>query len=475
MLLASLHAAKLDYTGVMEFIFTGKHFEDRTLFQNIKKLNPASIYEFCPQKNKIIQYWDMHYGKRDHRLSQNDKIELLKYEMGKIDRGINSIYSNPYIDLTGGWDSRVNILSLNTCISNIVSTTSGFKTDNDVVIAKQIARILGLKHNQSTPYLSSSTFSQENYIDLLEKSIFMTDGCMSAPLYAHTLNTQKANREMGCDVTINGSGGELYRQYWWEPSYFIYSDFKKLNFSITGKTKFFNDYQLAKRVITQNSFSSIFNKSFPVDIYNHMYNLFKKLNKPYGEICNIDQISNVYLNYRMKNWLAGYYSATLRMNDCLSPLLMKGPLNVSMELSFKDKFFNSFLRKYITDRNYTVSNLNLETHAPTLPISCKNINRFVPAVSLTFSKTIKKIIEKTGFVSLPHSRKQIKKSTENPNLEIIRSAHLLRPEKMKLIDIFEMKGLKTFISDYQNNAAFPYKEQYENIFTIESILERIVM
>lgn len=75
----------------------------------------------------------------------------------------------------------------------------------------------------------------------------------------------------------------------------------------------------------------------------------------------------------MKNWLAGYFSGTFRINDCLSPLLMKGPLTVSMELSFKDKFFNSFFRKYITDRNFTISDLDLETYAPTLPHYAKRI------------------------------------------------------------------------------------------------------
>ena len=176
----------------------------------------------------------------------------------------------------------------------------------------------------------------------------------------------------------------------------------------------------------------------------------------------------------MKNWLAGYYSATLRMNDCLSPLLMKGPLKVSMELSFKDKLFNSFLRQYITEKNFTVSNLDLETHAPTLPVSFKNMNRFLPAVGITFSKTLKKVIEKTGFTSLQPGR-QITESPGNPNLETVKRVLSLNPEKMKLMDIFDKAELKKFISGYQNDAVFPYKEQYENIFTIEAILEKVAL
>jgi hypothetical protein len=475
MLLAFLDAVQLDHIGVMEFILTGKHFEDRTAFLDIKKLDSGSVYEFRPQDidAKITQYWTIHYGNsRDGKLSQADKVELLQYEMDKIARGIKNVFSNPYIDLTGGWDSRANIVSLKGCLPYMVATTSGSATDKDVVVARRIAESLGLEHHRNIPYLSSSEFSEENYVDLLEKSIFMTDGCMSAPLYVHTLNTQQVNKKMGCDVTINGSGGELYRQYWWEPSYFIYSNFKSFKFAVTGKTQFFNEYQLAKRVITQNSSFSIFDKSFSVDIYNHLYDLFGKLNKPYGKICNIDQISNVYLNYRMKNWLAGYYSATLRLNDCLSPLLMKGPLRVSAELSLRDKFLNNFLRKYITEKNHIVSEFNLETDAPTLPVSFKNMNRFLPAMATSFYGTAEKFFQKAGFKK-NHAGSQIASSRDNPNLETIRRLLALNPERMKLIDIFEKAELRKFISGYRKNAAFPYKEQYENIFTMEAILERI--
>ncbi len=58
LLLAGLMDFNLDPVGFQEFLYTGVIYEDRTIYREVRKLGPASIFKFSEGVLKSRQrYW----------------------------------------------------------------------------------------------------------------------------------------------------------------------------------------------------------------------------------------------------------------------------------------------------------------------------------------------------------------------------------------------------------------------------------
>lgn len=464
LLLASLNPFELDTVGLKEFLLANKLFGSTTLFKTVKKLDPGSILEYKETGKHIVSYWSIPWRQRKMTLSTPEKVEMLTTELQKVMRSIAELFKSPFVDLTGGWDSRTAIITMPGSVPQFITVTSGQIEDEDVIIAKQIAQKLGVPHYCNTPFITSELFSLEKYAEYLKKSLFLTDGAMSSPLYVSTLANQLSNLTHGADITLNGSGGELYRSYWWDPARFYNSELKQFKISIPGITTYYNKRELVRRAIHQNSDLSIFTHDFDTDIYGHLIDIFDKTNKPHMPLSNIEQIANIYIVHRMGNWLAGYSKATSRFLNCFSPLLMSKPLEIALQLSLKEKAYGSFLRRFHSSVHPEIAKITTCYGYPTEPLSFGNWVQFLPAAKEEFQYISAKIASKAGVKT---------KNTGNPlykrNLKNIREFLILQPEKMKLIDIFKKQQLSDFLKK-SKDVNFLYTDFYNNIYTVEAIL-----
>ena len=465
LLLASLQPYELDPLGLQEFLLGNKFFDNTTLFQDIKKLAPASIIEYQQAEKRISSYWSIHFGHNETSLSTDQKVEKYIAELENITECIGALFTSPFLDLTGGWDSRTLLMMMLKKIPHFTTVTSGERDSQDAIVAQDMAHKLGIPHYLNRPFIISESFSVEKYVEYLNTALFLTDGAMSAPVYVHTFVNQSRNLMHGADISLNGSGGEFYRSYgWWSPARFYYSDFKHLNISIPGITTYYNKRELARRVMHQVSDLSIFTQDFDTDIYGHLISLFDKVNEPYMPIPNIDQITNIYMLYRMGNWAAGYSKATSRLSNCLSPLLMSNLLNIAIQITLRERAYRSFMRRVHKSVNPEIARMRTNYGYPTTPITPWNAIEFLPALKKKTKDTQTKILIKTGWKTQATGNTQPTK-----NLANIRKFLNLQPENMKLINIFNKQHLTGFLKKAKDEN-FPYVDFYHNIYTVEAIL-----
>ncbi len=469
LLLASLEHFEVDPVGLQEFLLANKLFGSTTLFEDIKKLEPGSIFEFTEAGRQLKSYWSLpcHNGK--NKLSTSEKVELLTAELHKVMRGIGALFKYPAADLTGGWDSRTATIMMPGNIPKFATVTAGQANNDDVIIAKQMAQIFAVPHYYHVPFVASESFSVAMYSEYLKKSLFLTDGNMSAPLYVNTYINQAKNLTYGVDITLNGSGGELYRSYWWDPARLYHSDLKQFKIYVPGVTRSYNKRELVRRVMHQVSDLSIFTPEFDTDIYRHLIELFDKTNQPYLPLSNIEQIANIYITHRMGNWLAGYSKATSRLLNCLSPLLTSKPLEVALQLDLREKAFGTFLRRFHKSINPEIAKITTCYGYPTEPLSFGNVAQFLPAVTKHVTSLSSKLAGKAGI-----QRKKGSEAEDMPffqrNILSLRECVKLYPDRMKLIGIFNKQALVDFLQRSQEGN-FPYTDFYNNIYTVEAILK----
>src|SRR5580700_1676692 len=106
LVLAALFARPWDLIACREFLATGTVFENRSLFDGIEKLGPASVFELDRRGlTRLTRYWDLSavmYDRAPRRGDVPGLAESLRQAVSTVVRA----YQRPVLDLTGGFDSR---------------------------------------------------------------------------------------------------------------------------------------------------------------------------------------------------------------------------------------------------------------------------------------------------------------------------------------------------------------------------------
>jgi hypothetical protein len=112
------------------------------------------------------------------------------------------------VDLTGGFDSRLNAVLLHRAGLEFEVTMTGREGQRDVALAHRVARVLG-KELRLFEHQPDPSFSRlEQYTEEL-------DGHLD-PIQFSRLDCWYGERsERGFSTAISGSGGELFAEYWW--------------------------------------------------------------------------------------------------------------------------------------------------------------------------------------------------------------------------------------------------------------------
>lgn len=181
-------------------IATGEvEFTDRTFFEDIKLLRPASIltYDVVTGNCDIQTYWS--FG--DIRYAPHISFEEAVKESGRLLRRAVQRQSSdrlrPGVYLSGGMDSRI-ILGL-VERRPVASFTFGTRNSRDVVFAAQIARAMGSDHHWFE--FENGQWVRE-YADL---HLELTEGFHSW-IHAHGISTL-ADARQHADVNLSGWNG----------------------------------------------------------------------------------------------------------------------------------------------------------------------------------------------------------------------------------------------------------------------------
>ena len=126
-----------------------------TIFENVYKLEPGSVYQFCKGKKKQWKYWDVANQYENRKNNFKGSFEEAKEELKKKlehSIGLRMISDVPLgTFLSGGYDYSLMTAMAQSKVSQPVKTFSiGFenKEYNEAVYAKEVAEYLGTDHTE---------------------------------------------------------------------------------------------------------------------------------------------------------------------------------------------------------------------------------------------------------------------------------------------------------------------------------------
>lgn len=355
--------AAFDPVAVQEFWATGNIYEDRSLWQGVRKLGPACILTVDGSgKSKQSTYWS--FAEVDGRsLSCREAGAQVGQALGEVMARIAKAYPNPLADVTGGYDSRVTISGFVQKGIAFSGTVSGPADSPDVLVSKQICDALKVPHFHVQPKLEHSKAS-------LMDALALTDGEFDLFEYSNIAAIHRTHASRGFSTSINGSFGELARGYWWE-----------LLFPRLGRMQMLDAHQLsAKRFAAAYYDKEAINASVRLDLVAHLQDAIARSNAPFLNKPNTTQMDHAYVDLRMQRWQGRIGSSTAHIWPSFTPFMFHSILMPTLNAKPIARWRSLLVRHVLATTTPQLANLALEHGYPATTAKLTNLHRFWPVV-----------------------------------------------------------------------------------------------
>jgi hypothetical protein len=447
LLLASSGDCTVDWVGCQEFLDTGIIYEERTCYQEVRKLGPARIYRFSDTARGTEQkYWQAADVKPQSSRA-DDAVNSLWQKLTLAAARIHRLYPHSVCDLTGGYDSRALVAAFLGANVRCATTVSGPSNSADVVISQGLAQVLGLRHLHSEPL-------QQLSFDQVRESLPFTDGEYDLVNYAQ-IRAIHGELSRHFESSINGSFGEVARGYWWE-----------LLLPRIGARRPLDAHKVAQRRYAAQSFdASIFPSEKRLDLVAHFTGVIDRTNAGLLDTPNTFQMDHAYLMMRMQRWQGRIASSTNQLWPCLSPFMFRSVLETILETRAWLRWRSLLIRKMLAKFSPRMAAYPLEHGFPAQPATWRNIHRFFPLATYFGKKCVAKVEERLG------SRRGARSREESfvPRLQLWkddRVREILRPPNMRLSGGMDLDGLGNFLQRSQEEQ-FSFNDQWARLLSLE--------
>ena len=200
----------MDPKGLGEFVSCGAVMENRTLFEGIHLLPPASAWVF---RNGALQRESSYFHPREwEEQDALDPTDYYKELRDVFTRNLPRYFSGPQriaMSLTGGLDTRMIMAWRKPEPGSLPCYTfGGMRRDSqDVIVARQVAAVCGQSHE----VIRLRREVLERFHSYVDRAIYLTDGCLDVR-HAPDLYLNERAREIA-PVRMTGLyGGEILRR-----------------------------------------------------------------------------------------------------------------------------------------------------------------------------------------------------------------------------------------------------------------------
>jgi hypothetical protein len=362
---------------VHEFVATGIVYEDRTLWEGVRKIGQACVTSlYADGTSDERRYWsfaDITPERDDFATSIVRLVEAMK----SAAEAIGDRYPRVLCDITSGYDSRATIAAFMIADVPFEGTVSGPDDSRDVVISKAIAARFGIAHRHASAVLRRDRAELEDAVEL-------TDGECMASDYARIAAIHRGHAA-AYDISVNGSFGELARGYWWE-----------LLWPSIGAREPLDSGMLALRRFAAVAYDRSIFSDADFDLVGHMRGVIDRVNGPLRGMPNTTLMDHAYFALRMHRWQGRIASSTMRIWPNVSLFGFRSVLEPVLEAKAASRIRSGLMRSLLARYLPALANYPLEGGYPSTPATVSNLHRFWPIVPHYARRVTTKLV--------PHSR-----------------------------------------------------------------------
>lgn len=322
---AALCQPKLDVEAFNEYMWRYYVVSNKTLFEGVSKIKPASHYSFQDSKIVCETYWC--WPKQFTTKSFDECVSTAAESMKETARLIDKTFRNPCIDFTMGQDSRQVVSSFVNQDLPFNTSLFGKKTFQEVKEVEKTTKRYGISFNNIQLEDDYASHFSEYLNDVVRV------GSAEEPVYLLArLNYMRSKQMELAPVAMNGCDGHFYKNGLWDELY---------TFNLYREPKAFNaDLFIKMRALSKNYADSMFNDKLKAVKQNskaYYKSIIAEAIKGYEDSPVSIQVDRFDL-YHWLNFLIAATQSANKKGYLFSPLLFRRNLELALQIPVKWKW-----------------------------------------------------------------------------------------------------------------------------------------
>ncbi len=349
--------------GTHYFLINGTVLGEMTIWQDVKRMLPATVLTLNSNGVNNIKYWSFIQDYTITKLSLDEAVDLVIDVLTRALRHCLSQDRKVWLSLTGGFDSRT--LAALAYYANIPfkAYCHGQPDSKDVHISSILSEKMGWEYE----YFPLPEDWGQQRPSWFSQTLGLSDGHLSV-LKTSRIVREQTLKALQYGVSLWGFGGEIYRGYYWKQEF--------LNLGNTSKIDY--EHLLDYRLNQTMEWSLIKDSASWTKLTQEA---LKKQLIEIGEE-NPDWLNTIKLDmigkYLEHSWSGAHISTVQGLQRVLSPFDFKENATCIFSLNYIWRK-NGKLFKYILERiNPILVNTEMGNGGPAISMRPTNMYKFIP-------------------------------------------------------------------------------------------------
>lgn len=445
--------------AIAQFLRGASIYGNQTIYNEIELLDPATIYHYKIDPDGVKEskkkYWQSPVEVHEDISFEEARDTLIHH----LIRNVEILSKEDLIcDFTAGFDSRliISTLSMFRPLKDIQTFVFGPQCSREVELVKGYCRSLGFGFN----HLALPEDWGERINEYVRKSLYITDGEENIFTYAPILWAQEYKSD-NHRYSVNGLGGEIYRDFWW------------IQEVLSSKRPANLDRLINTRVLQYEYDYSVFSDEFRPRMAHIKDSLKEVFLKSISDMSlrdsyNTLQIDNLYFRQKVRRWAGRTISSSNQIINALTPLTMKRCVESVMTIPPRYKRNGRLVKSIIEKLSWPLSGQKMLNGTPCRNMTLLNAHEFMPLAFDYGKRGMRKLVQKTmGRTILLDKTIQYQPSAFFASLFSRNGlADEFRYDSLVAKSLYDQDKYTRFIEEARADA-FPYYNQIGNMLTLE--------
>ncbi|HLF25788.1 MAG TPA: hypothetical protein VJG32_05590 [Anaerolineae bacterium] len=461
--IAKAAGSQPDELGIREFLLYIGVFGERTLWQSVKRMLPATVLKLTRSGVQQSTYWSFNLEPAIRRLPLREAVDCAIDRLACLLKRDLAREGKAWLSLTGGLDTRMLAALAHHSALPFKSYCHGQPDSRDVRLASQISQVMGWEHEyfplpedwgcERAQWLERTLGQTDAHLDVLKLSRIIREQTLKARQY---------------DASWWGFGGETYRGYHWKQEF--------LNLRATPRIDY--DRFIGYRVTPTSSLVLKDTAHWIGVIHAELKAQLSAVGEQqpgWPKTVKLDLMGE-WLEHA---WAGAHISAALGLQRAVSPLDFKEGVTCVISIHPRWRVFDRLFRLILERIAPALANAETADGGPALPMRLTNLHRFVPywlsvaeklAWGASYRLTRKSLWNKRD--SGPAGKAYPVARWRRETLRQLEAQSLLAPAKMHSAGLYDSNALQAFLARAQADD-FREEPTLGRMITVEMALRSV--